>query len=150
MVFIRKSLVVGLVSASALLCTPCFGVHGFGNGGDPLALAFTEKATEIYFFLSAERQRGNPPPINIENFHYVVKFTHVEIVNYQLFDNFGHPVAARYNESDPQRSGYGKILLQREYWQEQLLQGAQETTYRFVLHEYLWAMQVDDTNYRVS
>lgn len=141
---------VTLVLAGLLIPNRAPAPHGFGNGGDPLALAFVSKGYDLNHFIAQGGGEGLSEPVDLERFSLALLDARIEMVDHPLTDMFGASVTAKYYSDDPMNPGKPLIQVRRDYWKELLESDSLGESYRFVFHEYLWVMEKNDANFRIS
>jgi hypothetical protein len=118
------------------------------HGGDKLASLFIAKGYRIFDHLSAlGPEEAILMPQELDALLEALRTTRVDPVDHPLTDSAGDVVEARTSD-DPLHPGRKLIELDRARWETSFSRGAD--VYRLVFHEYLWALGLDDGNYRLS
>lgn len=140
-----------------------------GNGGDGVALLFTELAYHTHAVLQEDADQNGMHPIlknySVEDFKSVIGSTKVISTPNRLFDNHGHEVTARFltpkdlriiwssegiSQEDIQyrlnQFPSGVIEISRPRFFEEI-QFGWELNLKFNFHEYMRAMAINDNNY---
>lgn len=115
-----------------------------GNAGDPIAISFIQRGKYLRCHLRSWH-KGVLKSEQLDTFYSVVDKTSVEVVEKPLYDANHNEVAAL---TVPE-SGNFVIKINRKRWLESLGPTPNQI-WNLVLHEYLNAMQLDDTNYKLS
>jgi len=118
------------------------------NGGNMIGSEFISRGYLIHDYLS--HLSGSNTillPGQLDSFEQALIHTRVEVLDQPLHDSLGDPVDA-VTTDDPENLGYKLIELNQTSWQAILVNNAE--VYRLIFHEYLWAMGLDDTNFRIS
>ncbi|MDH4467648.1 MAG: hypothetical protein QE271_06275 [Bacteriovoracaceae bacterium] len=116
-----------------------------GNGGNQVAMRFTEIATESLKYL--EKNTELYPNINLKSLNSSIETTKIYSVTYKLCSKDD-------DRSCPDESGFvaknypdkGEILINENLWQSLVL----EEKIKIVLHEYFGIMGIELSNYVFS
>ena len=116
-----------------------------GNGGNEIALRFTQIAANSLNFLSSPGK--NPTNIDLEKLEEAIQKTQVYVVGYKL-------CADDSDRECPDEAGFvaknyplkGEILINEGKWQKLSL----EDKIRIVLHEYFGIIGLEEGNYNLS
>lgn len=150
---VTRILEIGLILL-AIACgkgsdTPTDQESQVGNGGEGLAMSFVARG---YYVLGT--LRTVPESFNvmtggeINSFESALSTTKVTAVERPLVDSHGNELAALTGEN-PEEPGKKWIRINMKHWNKMVKDNPNET-FRLVFHEYLWASNIDDSNYKIS
>ena len=141
MKFIRALFCLALISN-----VPVFAGDVVGHGGDPLAAEFVARGYDI---LAKLNHSGSTilETRDLERFAAALKTTRIELVDDPISDPEGGSVTSVVLP-DPNHPGFKYIRLHKSSWSN-LLKGEVQIN-RYVFHEYLRVIDVEDSHYEVS